>query len=494
MVTNTSIDIGSQTINTVGTITTGTWQGDILDLPFGGTNAALTASNGGIVYSTATSLAILPGVAQSFRALLSGNLSAPTWSNAAYPVSTTINQLLYSSANNTIVGLPTANNGVVATNASGVPSVASALPSAVQGNITSLGTITTGVWNGSIIPMQFGGSGANLTASAGAIPYSTSSALALLAPTTSNKVFMSGNGAIPAWSSATYPVSTTINQLLYSSAANVITGLTAANNATLMTNSSGVPAFQTTASNFVTSLTPTPNQISVSSSTGAVTVSLASSIHLGATGAPAARMHLEGGVQNVSGEDSVIRAQSSSNAAKIEINCTGGTGRLYELSATNSATAAFIDRTGTATKWVVNASGLGFGASAVAPLYDGDCNGTFRSKRLLGNGNTPTFTLSANAGAGATASMSGCEMAGQFSITTTAGGGTGTWVIFTLASAMPNTNYSVIFSAENPNAATLTGNLVMQKTSTTQFQLIITGLTIPLPNTYIWNYLIIGST
>lgn len=51
----------------------------------GGTNASLTASNGGIFYSTGSAAAILSGVAAAGRVLLSGNSAAPTWSTAVYP-------------------------------------------------------------------------------------------------------------------------------------------------------------------------------------------------------------------------------------------------------------------------------------------------------------------------------------------------------------------------------------------------------------------------
>ena len=92
-------------------------------LSLGGTNAALTASNGGIFYSTASAGAILSGTATANQILLSGSSAAPAWSTATYPSTTTINQLLYSSAANTISGLATANNGSLVTNNSGVPSI-----------------------------------------------------------------------------------------------------------------------------------------------------------------------------------------------------------------------------------------------------------------------------------------------------------------------------------------------------------------------------------
>jgi len=93
-----------------------------LSLSNGGANAALTASNGGIVYSTASALGILAGTATANQMLLSGSSTTPVWSSVTHPSTTTANQLLYSSAANTIAGLATANSSVLATNSSGVPS------------------------------------------------------------------------------------------------------------------------------------------------------------------------------------------------------------------------------------------------------------------------------------------------------------------------------------------------------------------------------------
>lgn len=51
----------------------------------GGTGAALTASNGGIIYSGASTLSVLAGVATSSRLLMSGSNNSPTWSTSTYP-------------------------------------------------------------------------------------------------------------------------------------------------------------------------------------------------------------------------------------------------------------------------------------------------------------------------------------------------------------------------------------------------------------------------
>lgn len=184
----------------------------------GGTSASLVADNGAIVYSNASSFALLAHTTTANQVLLSGNAAAPSWSTATYPVTTTANQLLYSSSNNTIAGLVTANNGVLVTSAGGVPSIGATLPAPVQGNITTVGTITSGTWNGSIIDLAHGGTNANLTASNGGIHYSTSSATAILAGTaTANLPLLSGSNAAPAWAAISYPTSATSGGVVYAS-------------------------------------------------------------------------------------------------------------------------------------------------------------------------------------------------------------------------------------------------------------------------------------
>jgi len=77
--------IGSTSITTLGTISTGTWNATNIALNKGGTNAALTADNGGIFYSTATAGAILASTATAGQILRSGSSAAPSWSTATYP-------------------------------------------------------------------------------------------------------------------------------------------------------------------------------------------------------------------------------------------------------------------------------------------------------------------------------------------------------------------------------------------------------------------------
>lgn len=63
---------------------------------------------------------------------------------------------------------------------------------------------------------------------------------------TQYKMLQSGGAsAAPAWSTAIWPATTTISQILYSSSANTVTGLATANSSVLVTNSGGVPAWGT---------------------------------------------------------------------------------------------------------------------------------------------------------------------------------------------------------------------------------------------------------
>lgn len=104
----------------------------IVPLSLGGTSKALTAADGGIVYSDANSFEILAPTSTANQPLLSGASGAPGWSTATYPGATTINQILYSSAANTVGGLASANDGVLITSAAGVPSISSTLPSGLS--------------------------------------------------------------------------------------------------------------------------------------------------------------------------------------------------------------------------------------------------------------------------------------------------------------------------------------------------------------------------
>ena len=126
--TTLAANVVTSSLTSVGTIGTGAWQGTLVGLTYGGTNANLTAANGGLVYSTATALAIL-AAGSSGQIPRSGGAGAPSWSTATFPATAsttgaylradgtnwiastlilpnaaTVNQLAYATAANTYGG------------------------------------------------------------------------------------------------------------------------------------------------------------------------------------------------------------------------------------------------------------------------------------------------------------------------------------------------------------------------------------------------------
>lgn len=243
--------IGQSTITTLGTISSGTWQGTTVAPTFGGTGQT-TYATGDIIYSSVTNtLSKLPiGSTGQVLTVVGG---IPAWQSVA-PVAVTD---------------VTGTTGRIVVTGTTIKNVNIDPAYIGQNTITTLGTITTGVWNGSNIPLANGGTSASLTASNGGIFYSTASAGAILAGTAvAGRIILSGASTTPAWSVATFPsavgatgtilrsdgtngwLATTAtfqntlvaNGILYASATNVQGQITTANNGTLITNAAGVPS------------------------------------------------------------------------------------------------------------------------------------------------------------------------------------------------------------------------------------------------------------
>lgn len=175
----------------------------------GGTGA-ITLTNHAVLIGQSTSAIVGVGPVASTGAVLQSNGvgSDPGFSTATYPITTTINQLLYSSAANTIVGLTTANNGTLVTSAAGVPSI-------------------------------------------------------LAGPGTTGNILQSNAAAAPSFSTATYPSTNAQGDIFYGSASNVISALTKDTNATRYlanTGTSNNPAWnQVNLANGVTGNLPVAN-------------------------------------------------------------------------------------------------------------------------------------------------------------------------------------------------------------------------------------------
>lgn len=201
----------------------------ILGLSGGGSGANLTASNGGIVYSGASALAILSGTATAGQMLRSGSSAAPSWSTATWPSTVAQGDLLYGSASNVITALgksTTATRYLANTGASNAPQwdqinlangVTGTLPVANGGTNCGAASGTcldniTGFASTGIISRTGAGTFTFSTISAlidaigstrGSLLYRGASGWAILAPGTANFILQTnGAGADPSWVAA----------------------------------------------------------------------------------------------------------------------------------------------------------------------------------------------------------------------------------------------------------------------------------------------------
>lgn len=247
--------VGQTSLTTLGTITTGTWNGSTIDVSHGGTgDASLTAYAVLCGGTTSTgNVQSVSGVGTSGQVLTSNGAGLlPTWQAASGGVTSvtgTTNRITSSGGSTPVIDISSSYVG--------------------QSSITTLGTIATGVWNGTSVDLAHGGTNANLTASNGGIFYSTGSAGAILAGTaTANQVLLSGSSTTPAWSTATYPATATgtgtilrangtnwvastatypntatSGDLLYASGSNVVGNLAIGSTNQVVVVSSGVPSY-----------------------------------------------------------------------------------------------------------------------------------------------------------------------------------------------------------------------------------------------------------
>lgn len=143
------------------------WTGQ-LSLARGGTNANLTPSNGGIVYSTATALAILSGTATASLPLLSGSSAAPSWGAFALSLGgalttagalTTVGAfgVTFTFTNTTSVTFPT--SGTLATTSGSLVTITgdSGTATVSSGNINIVGGSTGLTTSGASATLTLGG-------------------------------------------------------------------------------------------------------------------------------------------------------------------------------------------------------------------------------------------------------------------------------------------------------------------------------------------------
>ena len=142
-----------------------------------------------------------------------------------------------------------------------------------QTSITTLGTIGTGVWNGTTIAIANGGTGqVTNTLGFNALSPTTTRGDIITRGATNNQRLALGtvgkilrsDGTDLVYTTATYPTTTTVSTLLYSSSANVISALATANSGILVTSATGVPSISAQLT-YVTTTGVLTNVLSVNS-------------------------------------------------------------------------------------------------------------------------------------------------------------------------------------------------------------------------------------
>ncbi len=154
-------------------------------------------------------------------------------------------------------GTPGGSNGQVQYNNSGV--FAGSSNFTFDGsNVNIAGVVTATTFSGSgasltslnannistgTLAIARGGTNGSATPTAGAVSYGTGTAYAFTLAGTSGQILRSAGTGAPTWSTATFPTTTTANEILYSSSTNTITGITTAVTAVLVSNNAAVPSF-----------------------------------------------------------------------------------------------------------------------------------------------------------------------------------------------------------------------------------------------------------
>lgn len=206
-----------------------------------GTNTASaslsTGSSGQLLQSAgatdpAWTTATYPSTATGTGTILRANGTNWLATTSTYPDTNAISTLLYASSANVMGALATANNGVLVTSNTGVPSI-------------------------------------------------------LAGPGTTGNILQSNAAAAPSFSTATYPSTTTINEILYSSAANTVTGLATANRGVLTTGATGVPVITALATDgqlIIGSTAGAPAAATLTAGTGVSITNGSNSITIAVTG------------------------------------------------------------------------------------------------------------------------------------------------------------------------------------------------------------------
>lgn len=437
----------------------------------------LTASNGGIVYSGATNLAILAGTATARQMLQSGASAAPEWSTATWPATTTANQILYSSSANTVGEITTTSGGILNTNGSSVPSVTRTPVLGVAGtavgsigfqNLTSgtvtlqpvtgaLGTVTINIPAAAgtmavsaVAPITLSAAGAigitssaltktddtNVTLTLGGTPSS-----ALLAATSLTLGWTGQLGLTRGGTNASLTASN--GGIIYSTAsAMAVLAGTATANQHLASGSSGAPSW-TTATFPATTAAGT---VLASASANAVTATATPT--LGANGGTGGQITLNG---STSGSAAIrVAAAAGSTTFQLPVG-NGASGQV--LSTDGAGNTSWIASGGTGTVTNVGTAGLATGGP-ITTTGTVTVTAATKSDQQTGTSTTTVVTPEQQqqhaSAAKAWVNFAGASGAinASYNVTSVSRSGAGIYAV-NFTTAFANTNYVCVGTAED---------------------------------------------
>lgn len=137
-------------------------------------------------------------------------------------------------------------------------------------------------------------------------------------------ILQNNSSADPSYSTATYPSTTTVSQILYSSSTNTVAGLATANRGVLTTGTTGIPvvtALATDGQVLIGSTSGTPSAATLTPGAGISITNASNAITIANTTLPGFAAKLSGSLTNVTGDatnytvifDSVVNQQGGTN-------------------------------------------------------------------------------------------------------------------------------------------------------------------------------------
>ncbi len=180
---NNNSGTAQMTVNSLGVITLATWNGDTVTEVYGGTNQS-TYTQGDILYaSAANTLSKLPAASDGQVLTLASGV--PSWATPTVGTVTSVSG--------------TANR--ITSTGGATPVIDIAATYVGQTSLTTLGTVTTGTWNGTAVAEAYGGTNQTTYAQGDILYASAANTLSKLSAGSDDEVLTLASG-VPTWAAA----------------------------------------------------------------------------------------------------------------------------------------------------------------------------------------------------------------------------------------------------------------------------------------------------